>query len=222
MESLTCAQQEVRLFQQAKASPLHSASLPLPLRLVPLVIGCPSETLPSPDGSMPSHCNTTQGLLKVPGRLIYWAGTSRGRRTGGLSGSSAMTSPGLRCLLCQLPQLRGFCTSTEPSEALSAGMGGALRQSALWSLLPYHITVARGASDVGFWVTQMFHSLTFRFGISAISLFAFPETAQLPFYSTVQWNHACFGIRGVSKRTGSNSVHGPIVGWASSLGATVS
>ncbi|MPC09443.1 hypothetical protein E2C01_002055 [Portunus trituberculatus] len=24
-----------------------------------------------------------------------------------------------------------------------------------------------------------------------------------------QWNHACFGVRGVSKRTGSNPVHGP-------------
>ncbi|MPC72069.1 hypothetical protein E2C01_066362 [Portunus trituberculatus] len=24
-----------------------------------------------------------------------------------------------------------------------------------------------------------------------------------------QWNHACFGIRGVSKRTGSNPVHSP-------------
>ncbi|MPC38831.1 hypothetical protein E2C01_032348 [Portunus trituberculatus] len=38
----------------------------------------------------------------------------------------------------------------------------------------------------------------------------------------VQWNHVCFGIRGVSKCMGSNSVHGPSVGWASSLGATVS
>ncbi|MPC11592.1 hypothetical protein E2C01_004262 [Portunus trituberculatus] len=36
------------------------------------------------------------------------------------------------------------------------------------------------------------------------------------------WNHACFGIRGVFKRTGSNPVHGPSVGWTSSLGATVS
>ncbi|MPC07734.1 hypothetical protein E2C01_000300 [Portunus trituberculatus] len=26
--------------------------------------------------------------------------------------------------------------------------------------------------------------------------------------AVVQWNHACFGIRGVSKRTGSNPVHG--------------
>ncbi|MPC94714.1 hypothetical protein E2C01_089894 [Portunus trituberculatus] len=34
----------------------------------------------------------------------------------------------------------------------------------------------------------------------------------------VQWNHACFGVRGVSKRAGSNLVHGPSVGWASSLG----
>ncbi|MPC40970.1 hypothetical protein E2C01_034549 [Portunus trituberculatus] len=40
--------------------------------------------------------------------------------------------------------------------------------------------------------------------------------------AVVQWNHACFGVRGVSKRTGSNPVHGPSVGWASSLGATVS
>ncbi|MPC61906.1 hypothetical protein E2C01_055983 [Portunus trituberculatus] len=38
----------------------------------------------------------------------------------------------------------------------------------------------------------------------------------------LQWNHACFGIRRVSKRTGSNPVHGPSVGSASSLGATVS
>ncbi|MPC25015.1 hypothetical protein E2C01_018113 [Portunus trituberculatus] len=29
----------------------------------------------------------------------------------------------------------------------------------------------------------------------------------------VQWNHACFGVRGVCKRMGSNSVHGPSVGW---------
>ncbi|MPC28309.1 3-hydroxy-3-methylglutaryl-coenzyme A reductase [Portunus trituberculatus] len=28
----------------------------------------------------------------------------------------------------------------------------------------------------------------------------------------VQWNHACFGVRGVSKCTGSNPVHGPSVG----------
>ncbi|MPC46879.1 hypothetical protein E2C01_040609 [Portunus trituberculatus] len=27
-----------------------------------------------------------------------------------------------------------------------------------------------------------------------------------------QWNHACFGVRGVSKRTSSNLVHGPSVG----------
>ncbi|MPC90193.1 Two pore potassium channel protein sup-9 [Portunus trituberculatus] len=32
----------------------------------------------------------------------------------------------------------------------------------------------------------------------------------------------CFGVRGVSKRTGSNPVHSPSVGWASSLGVTVS
>ncbi|MPC72432.1 hypothetical protein E2C01_066736 [Portunus trituberculatus] len=38
----------------------------------------------------------------------------------------------------------------------------------------------------------------------------------------VQWNHACFGVRGVSKRTGSNPVHSPSVDWASSLWATVS
>ncbi|MPD00873.1 hypothetical protein E2C01_096379 [Portunus trituberculatus] len=38
----------------------------------------------------------------------------------------------------------------------------------------------------------------------------------------VQWNHACFGVRGVSKRTGSNSVHGTSAGWAPSLRATVS
>ncbi|MPC63591.1 hypothetical protein E2C01_057691 [Portunus trituberculatus] len=25
----------------------------------------------------------------------------------------------------------------------------------------------------------------------------------------VQWNHACFGVRGVSKRTSSNPVHDP-------------
>ncbi|MPC95645.1 hypothetical protein E2C01_090864 [Portunus trituberculatus] len=29
----------------------------------------------------------------------------------------------------------------------------------------------------------------------------------------VQWNHACFGVRGVSKRTGSNPVHGPRLGF---------
>ncbi|MPC82100.1 hypothetical protein E2C01_076745 [Portunus trituberculatus] len=38
----------------------------------------------------------------------------------------------------------------------------------------------------------------------------------------VQWNHACFGIRGISKHTGSNPVHGLSAGWASSLRATVS
>ncbi|MPC52756.1 hypothetical protein E2C01_046632 [Portunus trituberculatus] len=31
-------------------------------------------------------------------------------------------------------------------------------------------------------------------------------------FAVVQWNHACFGVRGVSKRTGSNPVHGPSVG----------
>ncbi|MPC37666.1 hypothetical protein E2C01_031153 [Portunus trituberculatus] len=36
----------------------------------------------------------------------------------------------------------------------------------------------------------------------------------------LQWNHACFGVRGVSKLTGSNPVHGPSIGWVSSLGAT--
>ncbi|MPD02866.1 hypothetical protein E2C01_098472 [Portunus trituberculatus] len=40
--------------------------------------------------------------------------------------------------------------------------------------------------------------------------------------AVVQWNHACFGVRGVSKRTGSNPIHGLSVGWASSLRATVS
>ncbi|MPC43169.1 hypothetical protein E2C01_036806 [Portunus trituberculatus] len=33
------------------------------------------------------------------------------------------------------------------------------------------------------------------------------------------WNHACFGVRGVSKRTGSNPVHGLSVGWAFSFRA---
>ncbi|MPC62978.1 hypothetical protein E2C01_057070 [Portunus trituberculatus] len=51
-------------------------------------------------------------------------------------------------------------------------------------------------------------------------------TSNLPAESggaaVVQWNHACFGVRGVSKRTGSNPAHGLSVGWASSLGATVS
>ncbi|MPC60247.1 hypothetical protein E2C01_054286 [Portunus trituberculatus] len=28
--------------------------------------------------------------------------------------------------------------------------------------------------------------------------------------AVVQWNHACFGVQGVSKRTGSNPVHGLI------------
>ncbi|MPC27329.1 hypothetical protein E2C01_020501 [Portunus trituberculatus] len=41
-------------------------------------------------------------------------------------------------------------------------------------------------------------------------------------HALVQWNHACFGVRGVSKHTGSNPVHGPSVGWVFSLGATVS
>ncbi|MPC70097.1 hypothetical protein E2C01_064335 [Portunus trituberculatus] len=40
--------------------------------------------------------------------------------------------------------------------------------------------------------------------------------------AVVQWNHACFVVRGVSKRMGSNPVLGLSVGWASSLGATVS
>ncbi|MPD00984.1 hypothetical protein E2C01_096494 [Portunus trituberculatus] len=40
--------------------------------------------------------------------------------------------------------------------------------------------------------------------------------------AVVQWNYVYFGIRVVSKPTGSNPVHGPSVGWASSLGATVS
>ncbi|MPC26242.1 hypothetical protein E2C01_019378 [Portunus trituberculatus] len=40
--------------------------------------------------------------------------------------------------------------------------------------------------------------------------------------AVVQWNHACFGVRWVSKRTDSNPVHGLSVGWGSSLGATVS
>ncbi|MPC69075.1 hypothetical protein E2C01_063290 [Portunus trituberculatus] len=30
--------------------------------------------------------------------------------------------------------------------------------------------------------------------------------------AVVQWNHACFGVRGVSKRTGSNPFHGPSLG----------
>ncbi|MPC77122.1 hypothetical protein E2C01_071567 [Portunus trituberculatus] len=38
----------------------------------------------------------------------------------------------------------------------------------------------------------------------------------------VQWNHACFGVRGVFKRTGSNPFHGLSVGRASSLRARVS
>ncbi|MPC15718.1 hypothetical protein E2C01_008516 [Portunus trituberculatus] len=29
----------------------------------------------------------------------------------------------------------------------------------------------------------------------------------------VQWNHVCFGVRGVSKRTSSNPLHGLSVGW---------
>ncbi|MPC53613.1 hypothetical protein E2C01_047514 [Portunus trituberculatus] len=48
------------------------------------------------------------------------------------------------------------------------------------------------------------------------------SSASLIHFAVVQWNHACFGVRGVSKDTGSNPVHGPSVGWASSLAATVS
>ncbi|MPC16909.1 hypothetical protein E2C01_009747 [Portunus trituberculatus] len=33
----------------------------------------------------------------------------------------------------------------------------------------------------------------------------------------VQWNHACFGVQGVSKRTGSNPVHGPSVAAANTF-----
>ncbi|MPC40696.1 hypothetical protein E2C01_034261 [Portunus trituberculatus] len=40
--------------------------------------------------------------------------------------------------------------------------------------------------------------------------------------SVRKWNHERFGVRRVSKRTGSNPVHGPSVGCASSLGDTVS
>ncbi|MPC53318.1 hypothetical protein E2C01_047207 [Portunus trituberculatus] len=40
--------------------------------------------------------------------------------------------------------------------------------------------------------------------------------------AVVQWNHARFGVQGVSKRTGSNPVQGPSVGWSSSFGETVS
>ncbi|MPC35889.1 hypothetical protein E2C01_029326 [Portunus trituberculatus] len=40
-----------------------------------------------------------------------------------------------------------------------------------------------------------------------------------PWYSGTM--HA-LGVRGVSKRVGSNPVHGPSVGWASSLGARIS
>ncbi|MPC96598.1 hypothetical protein E2C01_091865 [Portunus trituberculatus] len=40
-----------------------------------------------------------------------------------------------------------------------------------------------------------------------------------PWYSGTM---LCFGVRGVSKRTGSNPVHGPSEGWAFSLGVTVS
>ncbi|MPC51199.1 hypothetical protein E2C01_045040 [Portunus trituberculatus] len=40
--------------------------------------------------------------------------------------------------------------------------------------------------------------------------------------SNSTWIRACFGIRGVSKHTGSNPVYGLSVGWASTLGATVS
>ncbi|MPC49180.1 hypothetical protein E2C01_042975 [Portunus trituberculatus] len=36
--------------------------------------------------------------------------------------------------------------------------------------------------------------------------------------AVVQWNHACFGVRRVSKRTGSNPVHGPSVGAYCSCG----
>ncbi|MPC47093.1 hypothetical protein E2C01_040828 [Portunus trituberculatus] len=35
-------------------------------------------------------------------------------------------------------------------------------------------------------------------------------------FAMVQWNHACFGVRGTSKRTGSNPVHGPSVDLSSS------
>ncbi|MPC88892.1 hypothetical protein E2C01_083816 [Portunus trituberculatus] len=44
------------------------------------------------------------------------------------------------------------------------------------------------------------------------------ETEKYLGAAVVQWNHARFGVRGISKRTGSNPVHGPSVGWASSLG----
>ncbi|MPC73946.1 hypothetical protein E2C01_068289 [Portunus trituberculatus] len=49
-----------------------------------------------------------------------------------------------------------------------------------------------------------------------------PDRHTSPTAAVVQWNHAHFGVRGFSKRTGSNPVHCRSVGWASSLEATVS
>ena len=41
-------------------------------------------------------------------------------------------------------------------------------------------------------------------------------------WKSLQWDRVRFVGRGVSKRAGSNPVHGPSVGWASLLGVTVS
>ncbi|MPC31579.1 hypothetical protein E2C01_024875 [Portunus trituberculatus] len=37
--------------------------------------------------------------------------------------------------------------------------------------------------------------------------------------AVVQWNHACFGVRGISKCTGSNPVHGPSPWYSGSMRA---
>ncbi|MPC14075.1 hypothetical protein E2C01_006827 [Portunus trituberculatus] len=43
----------------------------------------------------------------------------------------------------------------------------------------------------------------------------------MPGVTKYKWNHAPFGIRGISKRMGSNPGHGPSEGGASLLGVTV-
>ncbi|MPC91692.1 hypothetical protein E2C01_086747 [Portunus trituberculatus] len=39
--------------------------------------------------------------------------------------------------------------------------------------------------------------------------------------AVIQWTHARFVVRGISKRTGSNPGHGRNVGWAFFLGVTI-
>ncbi|MPC82450.1 hypothetical protein E2C01_077118 [Portunus trituberculatus] len=97
----------------APASLLAASALSAPAITTPRGLGAPAIPYTTPKAAGPAASTEAQGLLRILRQGDCWAGSSRGRRMGGLLGSSTTASPGSGCLPSHfvvplpLPRCRG-------------------------------------------------------------------------------------------------------------------